>query len=527
MILRPFSNRIWVTLTTDGGKELITEQYKEQIRGVISCFDRIIIRGTIPGWCFAQGMTAYLNTIQVPLFSYPDWALPLNNQIHQNAESLAKENGVDIEFIRRIKEFRKEERIQTILHKRGNHPGLVHIFSAMETCPSYRPWHDPKTNRNSLVSHSGKCLHYYFYFIDPEFGLCYLRVPTWCPFQLQFYFNGHNWLANKLSRHSISYVMEDNAFMDIVDFSAAQELSDHIRVEDLHQALDSLARKYCPVILSHKLTVHWSIVQAEYATDIVFKKQADLKRLYEPLIRCAIHSVKPENIATFLGNKLHSSYEGEIGNNFNTRIQGTLISHHMGDLAIKMYDKFGLILRIETTVNNVSQFRIYREVDHRDGRKDKGIAVMKKNIYSLFPLIRLLKAANHRYLEFVSSFPDPGDGLRKLSTISKTVDSGERTYKGFNFFDAEDQDLLTVIARGEFNINGFRNGSLQLYLTHKSPAQISRILKRLRTHGLIKKVGHSFKYYLTVLGKQVITLGLRLKELFVIPSLAGFETFSF
>jgi hypothetical protein len=473
---------------------MITEQYKEQIQGVLSCYDRIIIRGTIPGWCFAEGMTAFLNSNHVPLFDYPEWAKSSNNEIHKNAERLAAENGIKIEFIRKIKSFRKEARIQALLVQRGNHPGLVHIFSAMENCTSYKPWHDRQSGKNSLKKDSGRCLHYYFYFVDKEFGLCYLRVPTWCPFQLQFYFNGHNWLAGKLSKRSIPYVSQDNAFLDIADFSTAQELSDNIRVEDLHQVLDIFARKYCPVIKSYSLSVHWSIAQAEYATDIIFKRQSDLGLLYEPLIRCAIHSVKPENIATFLGQKLHMNYEGEIGNNFNTRIQGTRISHHMGEVAIKMYDKFGKMLRIETTVNDVSQFKTYREVDQRDGARVKKIAVMKKNIYSLFPLFHSLRASNYRYLEFISTFPDPSNGEKKLHKISKTVASEERSYKGFNFFDEDDRNLFTVISRGEFNIKGFQNSTLQRFLSAKSPAQISRILKRLSIHGLIRKVGRSYKY---------------------------------
>jgi hypothetical protein len=507
---------------------MITEQYQDQIRGILSCYDRLILRGTIPVWCFADGMTSFLHSQKIPIFNYAaKLANPLREEIRANAERLAAENGLQIEFIRRIKDFRKEDRIQAILSQRGSHPGLVHIFSAMETCHSYKPWHDKPTGKNSLINDSGKCLHYYFYFIDPLFGLCYLRVPTWCPFQLQFYCNGHNWLAAKLAKRNIHYTLKDNAFLEISDFSLAQELSDKIRVEDLHQVLDIFAQRYCPVIKTYHLAYRWSIMQAEYATDIVFKRQSDLKLLYEPLIRTAIHSVKPDHIATFLGGKLHGSFQGEIGNNFNTRIQGTRIKHRMGAVSIKMYDKFGLALRIETTVNDVSQFKTYREVDHRDGSKAKKVAVMKKNIYSLFPLFRLLKASNQRYLEFISTFPDPSAGIKKLETLCQTVVSGERSYKGFNLFSEEDQQLLSVIARGEFNINGFRNQYLQPFLTGKNPGQISRILKRLRLHGLIKKVGKTYKYYLTSLGKSVITLGLRLKELFIIPSLAGFKTISF
>lgn len=500
---------------------LFTERYKDQIAGVLSCYDRVVIQGTLPGWCFDQGMTSFLYASNIKIFDYPQFAKALNDEIRDNAEHVAKENGLKIEYIRKIKDFRKEDRIKKILEKRGNHPGMVHIFSAMESCTSYQPWHDKNSGKTYLKNDSGKCLHYYFYFIDKEFGLCYLRVPTWCPFRLQFYMNGHNWLAAKLSKHNISYILKENSFFDIGDFEKAQDLSDNIRVEDLHQVLDIFAQRYCPVAKKYGLDYRWSIMQAEYATDIIFKKQADLQVIYEPLIRTAIHSVKPENIASFLGQKLHGCYQGEMGNNFNTRILGTRIKHQMGATFIKMYDKFGLVLRIETTTNDVSEFKIYREVQQRDGSQIEKLARMKKNIYSLFPLTGLLKASNRRYLEFISAFDDPSQGIKKLKKISKTVKSVDRTYKGFNFFSQDDLKLLEVLSRGEFNINGLRNKALQIFFPDKSSGSISRIFKRLLVHGLIKKVKGTYKYYLTKLGKAVITTGLKLRSMFVIPNLAG------
>lgn len=502
---------------------LITERYKDQIAGVISCYDRIIIQGTLPGWCFDQGMTSFLYANKIRVFDYPQFTKSLNDEIRDNAEHVAKENGLEIEFIRKIKDFRKEDRIKRILEKRGDHQGLVHIFSVMETCTSYMPWHDKKTGKTYLKYDSGKCLHYYFYFIDKEFGLCYLRVPTWCPFRLQFYMNGHNWLAAKLSKHNISYTPRENSFFDICDFKKAQDLSDNIRVEDLNKALDIFAQKYCPIIKKYGLEYRWSIMQVEYATDIIFKKRADLQAIYEPLIRTAIHSVKPENIASFLGQKLHGCYQGEMGNNFNTRILGTRIKHHMGATFIKMYDKFGLVLRIETTTNNVSEFKIYRDVQQRDGSKTEKLARMKKNIYSLFPLTGLLKASNRRYLEFISTFDDPSQGIKNLKKISKTIQSDDRTYKGLNFFSQDDLKLLEVLSRGEFNVNGLRNKMLRLFFPNKSSGSISRILKRLMVHGLIKKCKNTYKYYLTKLGKAVIATGLKLREMFVIPNLAGIK----
>jgi hypothetical protein len=180
----------------------------------------------------------------------------------------------------------------------------------------------------------------------------------------------------------------------IDNFAKAQELSDSIKVSDLHRALDSFARKYGPVFQEYGLTYHWSTMQVEYATDIVFKRQSDLRTLYDQIVRTAIHSVKPENIATFLGRKLHCNYQGDMGNNFNTRIQGTRIKHHMDASSIKMYDKFGSILRIETTTNDVSEFKHYREVQSRNGDSVHKNAPMKKNIYSLFDLTAIFKASN-------------------------------------------------------------------------------------------------------------------------------------
>jgi len=505
---------------------LITERYKEQIAGIISCYDRIVIQGTLPGWCYDQGMTSFLYSRGIRIFDYPGFAQDLREEIRKNAEHIAEKQGLQIEFIRKLKAFRKDDRIKAILKERGRHPGLVHIFSAMESCTSYKPWHNKESGKTYLRYDSGKCLHYYFYFIDKVFGLCYLRVPTWCPFRLQFYCNGHNWLAHQLDDARIPYVMNENAFLDIDDFSKARDISEGIRVEALHTILDIVAERYCPVIKKYDMKYRWSIMQVEYATDVVFKKQADLKDLYDSLVRTAIHSVKPENIASFLGQKLNGNYKGEVGNRFNTRILGTRIKHQMGAVSLKMYDKFGLILRIETTTNDVSQFKHFRKVQQKNGPSVVKNAAMKKNIYSLFPLMKLLKASNRRYLEFISTFDDPSSGIKNLRKISKTVTSNNRSYKGINFYNDDDHMLLEILARGEFNAKGLQNRSLRQHLPGKSSSSVSRILKRLKTHGLLKKVPKIYKYYLTRWGKSVIITGLMIREMFVIPEMAKLRTSS-
>lgn len=499
----------------------LLDRHANKIQGVLGCFDRVLIQGTLPGLCFAQGMTDFLYQRQIRIFDYAKFAEPLREQIRQNAERIATTSGVQIEFIRRSKGFRKEQRIADVLARRGAAPGLVHILSAMEECASYKPWYDKKTGQTFLKPDSGRCLHYYFYFIDPDWGLCFLRVPTWCPFRLQFYFNGHNHLAQQLRRHNLDFQQLDNSFVSISDFAKAQQLADSISVAKLHRALDRFAALYCPVLSQLGVAPHWSILQAEYSTDIVFRSQDDLRPLYEQWVRTAVHAVKADNVATFLGRKLHPNYQDEAGNDLSHRIGGTRLKHTMGPVSIKLYDKRGIVLRIETTVNDVSFFSHYRKVEHRGGSTTYRLAPLKKSIYSLNPDLRqLLAAANRRYLDFLSDLSDPTAGLKALDKVSKPVHENGHTFKGFNFFHLPDLSLFEVLVRGEFNISGMRNRTLRHLLKDFSTNQISRFLKRLRTHGLIKKIGRTYKYYLTDFGRHVATAGLKLKELFLIPALA-------
>ena len=147
-------------------------------------------------------------------------------------------------------------------------------------------------------------------------------------------------------------------------------------------------------------------------------------------------------------------------------------------------------------------------------------AEMKKTIHSLGALREVMGASNRRYLAFVSELEDPSSGMKPLEKVTAKVREKGRTYRGFNFFDPEHLALFRALARGEFTISGFRNAHLRKLLPQWSSSKMARILKRLRLHGVIKKVRNSYKYYLTALGRRVVATGLKLREFVVIPSLA-------
>src|SRR3984893_16222174 len=189
--------------------------------------------------------------------------------------------------------------------------------------------------------------------------------------------------------------------------------------------------------------------------------------LREPDTYCYPHGEARQHRHLF-GEEVARNYQDEMGNRYNIRIQGTRIKHTMGPVSIKRYDKFGLILRIETTVNDVSFFKHYRQVEHRNGSKEMKYAAMLKTIYSLPALRQLLVAANRRYLEFLSALEDDSNGSNKLNKISRAVEENGRSYRGF-IFDDNDQELFQSLIRGEFNIRGFQQKS-----TTSTPGQDQR-----------------------------------------------------
>ncbi len=497
------------------------ERHRDKISGVLSCFDRVVITGTLPDIGYAGAMAGYLSYHKIRLFDYPRWAEPLRDELRNHAEQLASEAGIEIEFIRRHKAFRKEDRIKAIITERGDHPGLVHIFSAMESCTAYHPWHDKKKGHTLLKPTSGKCLHYYFYFIDESFGLCYVRLPTWAPFRLQVYFNGHNWLAQRLVKAGIPFEMADNAFLSIADPRQAQTLADRLDAKQLHQRLNRWAKQFCPVHQRFRSGYHWSLMQVEFATDVVFHQQADFQPLYESIIRTAVQAIKADNVATFLGRKLTTAYQGEVGNDFSTRIQGTRIRHQMGPTSIKLYDKAGIMARVECTTNDPSFFKLHRWVEQRDGWQQWKLAPLRKNIYSLRDLRKLMNAANERYLAFMATIDNPDAGLKVIDKLSGPAKDQGRSFRGFNLFQDKDYRLFLTIARGEWSISGFRAADLRTHIPNLSPSQSSYVLKRLRTHGMIKKVGHRYKYYLTKLGRRVLATVLKIRETVIVPALCS------
>ena len=497
----------------------LIERYAANLHGVLSCFDRIIITGTLPGACYAEGMTSFLYAHGIRIFDYPRFAEPLRERIRERAQEVCAVAGIEIEHVSKS-HIRKEDLVARVLTVRGDAPGLVHVLSAMEACPSYKPWHDKGSGKTYLRPDSGKCLHYYFYFIDDELGLCYLRVPTWAPFGLQFYCNGHSALARTLAREGIEFLQQDNAFLRVADMGRAQALADAFSPDVLHRRLDRYAKWLCPVLDVFGQAYHWSIRQAEYSTDLMFRSEQILVPLYDTISRQAVLAANADRVASFLGKKVTPQLAQEIGSRLSTRIEGRCIKHYMGAAGVKVYDKFSRVLRVETTVNDLSFFKHHRKVEHKDRHVTRELAPLKKTIYSLIDLREILLGCNQRYLAFLSSLDDPSAGERDLQRLSQPHVGTDPSVKGLNFFDATEQTLLRTLQHGKFTIHGWRRADLLAHL-NITPWAMSRQLKRLHVLGLIKKVAHTYRYYLTRMGRSAIAAACSLTRFNIVPAMAS------
>ena len=145
---------------------------------------------------------------------------------------------------------------------------------------------------------------------------------------------------------------------------------------------------------------------------------------------------------------------------------------------------------------------------------------IEKSIYSLYQLFTIMKAANYRYLEFISSFDDHSGGKENLTKVTDSIVDKGRSYRGLNFFSGRDLQVLEAIGRGEYMTFGMQGKDIRRHLENISPSAMSRIFKRLRLHGIIERVQGTYKYFATAYGKEIIAAGLTVRNLVLIPALA-------
>jgi hypothetical protein len=441
-----------------------------------------------------------------------------SEQLVQHSKKTAQEAGAHWEYLQG--RTRKEKLVDELARKKKHADGLIAVLCCLETCRSIqllhgktRPWLTFRRRQQRVL---------YYYYLDPQYGRMYVRLETWFPFTVQVYVNGHEWLARQMAQRHLGFVQEDNAFTQLDDPKAAQRLADRFLRLRWRGQLNRWVEAVHPVRKHpwfRKLDYYWVIDQAEYATDVIFRDKQSLQVLYPRLLDYAAVNFSAGDILTFLGRRLHWRFDGEVLTECKKdRWPGARIKHRMKGNWLKMYDKQGVVLRVETVINQPREFQV-RRLRERKGKLQMVWCPMNKGIANLYQYQAAALSANVRYLEALSVVSDPAPAYHQVDELARRQVVEERSFAGFNPARRDDVALFRAVLQGDQLLHGFRNRDVRCQLCappgdaqerRRQAAKVGRLLKRLHVRGLIAKVPRTRRWQVTTRGQQLLGTCVRL-----------------
>ncbi len=493
------------------------KQHGESIANTISTFDRVIFKGHMNGFFPVGAFGRYLWKRGVLLKDAGKFFEQETKRLRTHIETLAAEAGRPFEYLASASTHHsgssKESLARKIAERDGVTEGLVAVFSVLEPCSSFAVVPNRATHRLEIVRRRRKCLHFYLYLIDPEFGWMHVRIQSWAPYGIQVYVNGREWLTRRLERAGIGYQRSDNKIIAVDDPQAVETFCEELRHTPWPVFLERqvvLVNPLMPDIAAAGFPGYWWVIdQCEYATDILFRDRAALEAIKDDLVTAAVTTLGAADVMHFLGRKLHPAFTGEVTIDSKKRPEGVRVRFRLKANAIKFYDHAN-VLRIETTINNPREFKVLR-LPHEGSTQTPRWCPMTKGVANFWRYAEVAHAANGRLLESLAQVPLAGEAVADLDTLCKPAKSASGAHvSAFNPVAITTVALFAAVLSGDFAINGFRNRDLQGKIYPAAPHddadakrrthRISRLIAKLHGHRLIAKVKNSRLYRLTPRG---------------------------
>ena len=482
----------------------------------LHCFDRVIFKGHLAlsapkeFECFVDYILkvrrSHFMNVLAPRFS---------DRLVEHAKQMAAAAGRA--YLYRCGSFRKDQWAEQLMREQRIEQGLVGVLCTLETCNSFQLV--PGDNRPRFISKPRQQRVLYYYFLDRQLGLIHVRLQTWAPFTLQVYVNGHEWLAQQLIRLGIGFVQQHNAFTQLDDPMKAQRQADRFAKLNWPVILNRYGHLVNPLLHQElgPYRVRWFVDQAEFATDLLFQSPSALTGLYQKLLQFATVTFTPKDILGFLGRKWDRRFDGDVETQVRTdRVLGTRIKHRMTKNWLKMYDKFGRILRVETVINRPQEFSVYRTRFHRDGSTSQGYFPMNKDTANLIYYQQQALACNQRYLDALAVVDDPAPAYQELRELTEPKVVAGRSMAGFNPARREDVRLFAAVLDGDHIARGFRNKDIRAALFRNDQqsschsAAVGRLLKRLHVRHLVAKIPRTRRWRVTASGRHLLSQAVQL-----------------
>jgi hypothetical protein len=493
-------------------------RYCADVKGILSGFDRVRFRGTLRWLANLQGMGTWLSHAGILFKGFTAYATELTDRIKAATQDMAESQQRPLLYLN-SSSTRKEDQAREIAQRDQISSGLVCILSAVEPCMSFTVGPNRQAKKLELRYGERKCLHYYFYLLDAEWGWLNVRLQTWLPFTVNIVVNGRERLAQQLLRKGIDFERRANCFVDIANIPAAQRLMDSHRRTKWPKQLDRLIARVHP---SHRklfgddqLRYYWSADETEWATDVMFRSPSALSRVYPRFVHQAIEGFSGEEVLRFLGKKpqVHTYRQAELTTHLGSRVEGVRVKHSLDGNSVKMYDKQGSVLRVETTITQTRAMKVYRaSEEHPQG--PKSWQKLRKGVADLNRRAEISQSSNERYLEALAATDSDTTLAEAVDSLCQRTTWQGRSVRALNPLSTEDAALLQAVNRGEFNLQGFRNRDLRVLLFGEAAtpaerssqmAKTTRMIRMLRAHGLVHKVSKTHRYTLSPTGRQAIT----------------------
>lgn len=209
----------------------------------------------------------------------------------------------------------------------------------------------------------------------------HLRLQTWLPLTINICINGREWLANQLRTAGIGFRQRDNCFVHVDDMAAAQSLLDLQLQTDWVSVFNKLLLTGQPgfrTLFPQPLDYYWSADETEWATDVM----------------------------RFLGRpvkeRVHQRFDGDVITSLKTRLEGTRVKHSLNRNSINMYNKQGSVLRVETTVNDPRDMKVFRTKEN-DPDGPMSWQRLRKGVSDLHRRAQISQQSNERNLESLAA----------------------------------------------------------------------------------------------------------------------------
>ena len=487
------------------------DQYADKIKGSFSFFDRMIINGYFRPLLSEQMRVGALYKLGILYKDFKSYFMNVTKSLTEHIENSATELGRPIKYLS-SSNIRKEDVAKDFLLSDPVDDGLICVLKTLESCKTAKVY---GSDSGKLVVKSvyTKCLHYYLYYLDKEYGFMFVKIQTWFPFKIQVYINGRELMKHVFNKNGITYECYDNSFTSLSDVAKAQELADKFDSSKLGRHLDVFAKSINPfldtVMKVFGQGYYWCVNQCEFATDVMFKERSFLEDIYPSLVGHAFYDFTCTDVFTFMGRKPDPRFQGEAVSDYKDRPVGCRVKFKLKSNSIKMYDKCS-VLRVETTINDPREFKIYGTVHHHDGTESRQWKPMGKSIANLYRYAEISKSSNARFLDAMVDIVPVKSTLKEIEDICSGKKVNGKRVSGFNVWAPEVVAIMETVCDGRFLVRGFRNIDIRRIVLpeikdqKKQSSKMSRILKKLRQHGLIKKVQRSRRYHVTSKGRRVM-----------------------